>query len=157
MRCYLLAKSFATLLALLCCITNLVIAIDCKADKTNASLRCRLGHKAGAKVAIVISSDADHSGEALNFISSWDRFPPCSQETHVDRHLLPSLDLRLSCDWGFKKCDLAAQELANAARAHMHCFSELLLRLNIVMFRAKDSGSIVADCFEYDALLSRCA
>jgi hypothetical protein len=158
MRCS--ALSFVSMLALLCCIANLAIAIDCKADKSNASIRCRLRNNAGAKVAVVISSDVDHSGEALDFISSWDRFPPCSnlslnsQKAPADRHVRPALVLRLSCDLGLKKCDLAAQALASAAQAHMHCFSELLLKMNIVMFRKLGSGSTVADCYEYDGFFN---
>lgn len=158
MRCSKVA--FISLLILLCCFTNLGSAVDCTLEKSTGTVRCRFAHTPGGRVAVVISSDVDHSGEALDFINSWDRFPPCStpsnvaQETHVDRELLPALVLRLSCDWGYKNCQHAAQQLTDAAQPHMHCFSQLILRMNIVMFRAiKTGGSIVADCFEYVALV----
>jgi hypothetical protein len=155
MRCSKLA--FVSLVSLLCCGINLASAMDCVSDQAIGSIRCRLRHQLGAKVAVVISSDVDHLGEALDFIRSWNRFPPCLtpssdvQAVHIDRELFPALVLRLSCDWGYKNCELAAQELTVAAQPHMHCFSELMLKMNVVMFRVIGTGSTVADCFEYVA------
>ena len=37
---------------------------------------------------------------------------------------------------------------------HMHCFSELMVKMNMVMFRTADTGLTVADCFE--CVLSAC-
>ena len=148
-------------LSLCCCILDLAAALDCSFHDTNGVVSCTLGYRGGggAKLAVVVSSDVDHSQEALDFINSWHRFPPCSEALHsehgtgtraipVDRELLPALVLRLSCDWGFKKCEIVVQDMMKAAEPHMHCFSELISKMNIVMFRQTASGSTVADCLE---------
>lgn len=140
-------------------ITHPAAALNCSFQEINGVVRCKLGYRGGGgtKLAVVVSSDVDHSKEALHFINSWLRFPPCSTtplspnftgEMHPDRDLLPALVLRLSCDWGFKKCEAVAQALVGAAAPHMHCFSDLILKMNIVMFRNTALGSTVADCFE---------
>ena len=154
-------RRLVSCLAFCCCIMNLAAAIDCSFHDTTGVLSCVLGRReaGGAKIAVVLSSDADHSHEALDFINSWQRFPPCSQPPHfeaspdaqampVNRELLPALVLRLSCDWGFKNCDRVAHDLMKVAEPHMHCFSELILKMNIIMFRNDGSGSTVADCLE---------
>ena len=136
--------------------------MDCNFVEANGVVSCELGHRrgGGAKLAVVVSSDVDHAREALDFINSWQRFPPCPKPQQsdngsdprgndVDRELRPALVLRLSCDWGLKHCELALQTLTDAADAHMHCFSALIPMMNIVMFRKSGSGSTIADCFEY--------
>jgi hypothetical protein len=162
-----LVSPWAALCFFLTCfsITHTAAALNCSFQDINGVVVCTLGYRGGegTKLAVVVSSDVDHSLEALQFINSWLRFPPCSttfsrdfsQEMHADRDLLPALVLRLSCDWGFKKCDAVARELVSAAAPHMHCFSDLVLKMNIVMFRNTASGSTVADCFECVSFLRR--
>lgn len=133
--------------------------MDCNFGDANGVVSCVLGYRGGggAKFAVVVSSDVDHAQEALDFIYSWQRFPPCpkppqsgndTRDKDVDRELRPSLVLRMSCDWGLKHCELAVQTLVEAADAHMHCFSALIPMMNIAMFRKSGSGSTIADCFE---------
>ena len=136
------------------CVTTLATASLCDFQKANGAVKCLFNNKGGGKLAVVISSDVDHSQEALDFIGSWDRFPPCSklpsgaQESHFDREPLPALVLRLSCDWGLRACEFMVHNLTKAVQPHMHCFSELRSMMNIVMFRI-ETGSTVADCLEY--------
>ena len=110
------------LLSFHCCITLLAAALHCDFQESRGVLSCLLGHRGGAKLAVVISSDVDHAREALDFIGSWSHSPPCSNPPRVanemdfDRQLLPALILRLSCDWGFKVCDHASRALIDAVR-----------------------------------------
>lgn len=142
------------LLSFYCCITLLVAALHCDFQESRGVLSCLLGYRGGGKLAVVISSDVDHTQEALDFIGSWAHAPPCSNspraanDTDFDPQLLPALILRLSCDWGFKVCDHASHALTDAVQPYMHCFSELVVKMNIVMFRTADTGLTVADCFE---------
>jgi hypothetical protein len=132
----------------------LAAAMQCDFQESRGVLSCLQGRRGGAKLAVVVSSDVDHTREALDFIGSWSRAPPCSnssraaKEMEFDRQLLPALVLRLSCDWGYNVCDQASRALSNAVQPHMHCFSQLIVKLNIVMFRTADTGLTVADCFE---------
>ena len=136
------------------CVTTLATASFCHFQETNGAVKCLFNNKGGGKLAVVISSDVDHSQEALDFIGSWDHFPPCSksppgvQESHFDREQLPVLVLRLSCDRGLRVCELVVRNLTKALQPHMHCFSELISMMNIVMFRI-ENGLTVADCLEY--------
>jgi Flp pilus assembly pilin Flp len=126
----------------------LAAATRCSVQEESATVGCAIRQE-DMRIAVVISSDTDHAREALDFISSWDRFPPCLALLDTDREQFPAVVLRLSCDWGLAACEGVARQLTEAIQPHMHCFSQLILKMNIVMFRTNDNGVTVADCLEY--------